>query len=106
MDMKLLSNPIVHHAIDALQRGDKKAWLSHFTTKPQLFDDGKSRDFHLFVDEAIGTERFTKIELVENQGLDVHGQFHSDRWGDFRTYFKFHMDASGKFDRLDIGQGD
>jgi hypothetical protein len=34
----------------------------------------------------------------------VRGSFHSDRWGDFRTYFKFHPGADGKFTRLDIGQ--
>ncbi len=41
---------------------------------------------------------------VDNNGLDVHGSFHSDRWGDFRTYFKFHLGDDGKFSRLDIGQ--
>jgi len=32
------------------------------------------------------------------------GEFHSDQWGDFRTYFKFHPSPSGKIKRLDIGQ--
>jgi len=34
----------------------------------------------------------------------VYGSFHSDRWGDFKTYCKFHLGADGKFAWLDIGQ--
>ena len=30
--------------------------------------------------------------------------FHSDEWGDFRTYFKFQLSPGRKIERLDIGQ--
>ena len=56
-----------------------------------------------FTDDALGHERFTSIERVENQGLDT-GAFHSDRWADFRTYFRFQLSPAGKIKRLDIGQ--
>jgi hypothetical protein len=32
------------------------------------------------------------------------GAFHSERWRDFRTYFKFQIFSAGKIKRLDIGQ--
>jgi hypothetical protein len=75
-----------------------------FTADARLTDDRSRRSFAGFSDEALGHERFTSIDRVDNNGLDVYGSFHSDRWGDFETYFKFHLGSDGKFARLDIGQ--
>ncbi|HEY9048958.1 MAG TPA: hypothetical protein VIN08_23825 [Ohtaekwangia sp.] len=104
MNTDKLTNPIVKAAIDALQKGDKKTWLSLFTTDARLYDDGSPRDFKKFSSEALGHERFTSIDKIENNGLDVYGHFHSDQWGDFKTYFKFHINVDQKVSRLDIGQ--
>jgi hypothetical protein len=104
MDLRKLINPKVRGAIEALQAGDKTAWLAFFTADARLTDDGSPRSFAGFSDEALGRERFTSIDRVDNNGLDVYGSFHSDRWGDFKTYFKFHLGSDGKFARLDIGQ--
>jgi hypothetical protein len=41
---------------------------------------------------------------VENEGKDIKGNFHTESWGNFKTYFKFHINAEGKINRLDIGQ--
>ena len=71
------------------------------------YDDGSSpRSLDRFTADALGHERFTSIDRVENNGLDVFGAFHSDQWGDFRTYFKFHLSAAGKIRRLDIGEAE
>jgi hypothetical protein len=99
-----LTNPTVRSAIDALQKGDKRAWSDLFEPGAELFDDGQPRSLDEFTKEAIGHERFTSIDQVSNNGLNIVGQFHSDRWGDFRTYFNFHLSPSGKIARLDIGQ--
>ncbi|MPS73449.1 MAG: SDR family NAD(P)-dependent oxidoreductase [Chryseobacterium sp.] len=64
------------------------------------------RDFMKFSTEAIGKERFISIDKVENNSMDIYGKFHSDTWGDFKTYFKFRIDEDGKFDRLQIGQAE
>ncbi|WP_175693943.1 hypothetical protein [Burkholderia ambifaria] len=98
------SHPVVRDAIEALQRGDKAAWEALFAKDATLYDDGRPRDLQAFNDEAIGTERYTTIERIENNGLDLYGRFHSDRWGDFNTYFKFSIDRDGRISRLDIGQ--
>lgn len=50
-----------------------------------------------------GYEKFTSIDLVENNGRDLVGAFHSDQWGDLRAYFKFQLSPTGKIKRLDIG---
>ncbi|MDR0262386.1 MAG: hypothetical protein LBJ04_04095 [Sphingobacterium sp.] len=104
MEYGKISNPKVKAAIEAWQKGDATMWLSFFTTGTKLLDDGHPRDFKKFSTEAIGHEHFTAIDQVEDNGMSVYGQFHSDTWGDFKTYFKFHLNASGKFDRLEIGQ--
>ena len=99
-----LTNPTVKAAIDALQRGDRKAWAALFEATAELYDDGSPRSLDTFTREAVGHERFTAIDRVENNGLDVFGAFHSPRWGDFQTYFKFQLSLAGKVTRLDIGQ--
>ncbi|KWF27859.1 hypothetical protein WL84_12340 [Burkholderia cenocepacia] len=104
MKLDTLRHPVVRSAINALQQGDGAAWAALFASGATLYDDGHPRDLHAFSRDAIGTERFTTIDRVDNNGLDVYGQFHSDRWGTFRTYFKFQVDDKGRITRLDIGQ--
>lgn len=104
MNTEKLSNPIVKQAIDALQSGDKQAWFSLFTNDAQLFDDGNKMDFKSFFEKALGHERFTSIDKVEQNGLHLYGKFHSDKWGDFKTYFKFTIGAGNKISKLEIGQ--
>jgi len=104
MNTDKLTNATVKQAVNALQANDSKAWFALFTDQAVLYDDGNKMDFKGFWQKAIGHERFTSIDKVENNGLDVYGRFHSDQWGDFKTCFKFHIDKDGKIDRLDIGQ--
>ena len=99
-----LTNPTVRDAIEALQKGDKQAWTSLFEPDATLYDDGNPRSLARFTLEALGHERFTSIDRVENMGLDLTGGFHSDQWGNFRTYFRFQLSPGGKIRRLDIGQ--
>jgi hypothetical protein len=106
MNTDKLTHPVVKTAIEAWQQGDAKTWLSLFTAKADLFDDGHPRDFRNFTSSAIGHEHFTSIDKVENNGREVYGQFHSDKWGDFKTYFRFYLDEQGKIYRLDIGQAE
>jgi len=106
MDTSALTNPTVRAAVEALQHGDRKAWQRLFDPDASLYDDGTPRSLDEFTREAIGHERFTSIDRVENEGLDVWGAFHSDRWGDFRTYFKFQLTRGGRIKRLDIGQAE
>ncbi|MEY8760583.1 hypothetical protein [Chryseobacterium tongliaoense] len=104
MEYNKINNQKVLAAIEDWQKGDSAKWLSHFSNNATLLDDGHPRDIIKFSTEAIGKERFTSIDKVENSGMDIYGKFHSDTWGDFKTYFKFRMGADGKFDQLLIGQ--
>jgi len=104
MDTDSVTNPTVKAAIDALQRGDRAAWSALFEAGAKLFDDGSPRSLETFSRDALGHERFTSIDSVGTGGLEVIGDFHSDTWGDFKTYFRFQLSPAGKIERLDIGQ--
>ena len=104
MRTDLLTNPTVKAAIDALQRGDRAAWSALFEHDAKLYDDGSPRHLKKFTADALGHECFTSIDRVDKNGLEVIGQFHSDQWSDFKTYFRFQLSLSGKINRLDIGQ--
>lgn len=99
-----LTHPTIKAAIEALQKGDSEAWAELFEPDVELLDDGSPRSFHEFTRDVLGRERFTSIDRVENNGLDLTGAFHSDQWGDFRSYFRFRLSPSGKIKRLEIGQ--
>ena len=104
METELLTHPTVKAAVDALQKADKLAWAALFEPDAKLYDDGRPRSLEKFTRDSLGHERFISIDRVENGGLDVFGAFHSDKWGNFRTYFKFQLSPSGGIKRLDIGQ--
>ena len=106
MDTNQLTNSTVKKAIDALQAADRRGWFEMFTDNAELYDDGDKQNFQSFFEKALGHERFTKIDMVSNNGLEIYGQFHSDQWGDFKTYFKFRVNDQGQITRLDIGQAD
>lgn len=104
MDTGKLTNETVKKALDALQSGNKPLWFSLFSNDVKMTDDGRNIDFQSFFEKALGQEHFTSIDKVGNNGLDVYGNFHSNQWGDFKTYFKFIIDGDGKISHLDIGQ--
>lgn len=103
MDLSKITDPQVKQAIEALQTGDK-SWYSFFTETPVMTDDGNKVDFKSFFANALGKEMFLTIDRVENDSKNIHGNFKAGKWGTFPVFFKFHKNAEGKFDRLDIGQ--
>lgn len=103
MDLSKITNEKVRKAIETLQIGDK-SWYSFFTDNVVMTDDGNTIDFKKFFAKALGTEKFLTIDKVENDGKDIQGDFKAGQWGTFKVFFKFHENAEGKFDKLDIGQ--
>jgi hypothetical protein len=104
MVLPALKNPTVKAAIEALQAGDRRAWSGLFEEDAELFDDGSPRSLEKFAREAVGHERFTSCDRVSPDGMEVVGNFHSEQWGDFKTYFRFQLGPDGKISRLDVGQ--
>jgi hypothetical protein len=100
----LLTIPTVKAAVEALQNADKAAWNRLFTPRAMLYDDGSPRDLKRFTQESFGRERFICIDRIANNGLYIEGDFHSDKRGNFRTYFNFELNDSDRIVRLDIGK--
>ena len=46
--------------------------------------------------------RITSIDRVEDGGLTIYARYHSDKWGDFKTFWRFVV-GEGKISRLDVG---
>ncbi|MCT2560418.1 hypothetical protein [Chryseobacterium herbae] len=103
MDLSKITDDAVKQAIQALQDGNER-WYGFFIENPLMTDDGNPVDFKSFFSNVLGTEKFLSIDKVENEGKDNYGSFQAGKWGTFRTYFKFHKNNEGKFDKLDIGQ--
>src|SRR5260370_26622734 len=102
MKTDALTNPTVRAAIEALQNGDRKTWAALFEPDVELYDDVSPRSLKEFTRDALGHERFTSIDRVENNGLYLTSAFHSDQSGDFQPYFRFQLSPAGKISRLDI----
>jgi hypothetical protein len=108
MDADQLIDPVVKAAIDAMNAVDREAWLGLFAVDAVLTDDGSERDYKQWSDGEIfgaGSGRITAITEVADRGTTIHADFHSTRWGDFKTFWKFGI-KGGKIVRLDVGQDD
>ncbi|WP_454045447.1 hypothetical protein [Chryseobacterium sp. Marseille-Q8038] len=106
MDTSKIKNIKVKQAIEAFQESDIEKWISLFAKDAVLLDDGSPRDLKEFSTHAILIENFVSIDKVEDNGNSVYGAFHSDKYGDFKAYFKFHFNKEGKINKLEIGQAD
>ncbi len=106
MKSDIIKNQTVRQAFEAWQEADTDSWFLLFTNNAELLDDGRPRDFNKFSKEAMGHERFLGLDRIDEEGTRISGRFHSDTWGDFKTYFHFHINGQGKIYKLDIGQAD
>lgn len=106
MNVSDLSQPLVRAAIEAANARDRQAWLALFADGAVLTDDGSPHALREWSDGELFGESHTRITAIhgeEQHGTLVHADLHSDRWGDFQTFWKFTL-ANGKITRLDVGQ--
>jgi hypothetical protein len=99
-----IGDPVVRSAVAALNARDRKTWFDLFS-KPAFSDDGIPRDFAKWCDEELfgrATARILSIDKVEDGGLTFYARYHSDKWGDFQTFWRFVV-KDGKVTRLDVG---
>lgn len=104
MEASRTMNPAVANVIAALQLPDKRAWHSLFAPDVKLRYNGSSIDFHSLFQKALGLEKLARIDKTENNDRDVYGHFHSSRWDDLKTFFRFSVNEDGKISRLEIGR--
>jgi len=104
----VISHPVVRSAVDALNGRDERSWFGLFSKKPEFSDDGVPRDFVKWCEEELfGPSRayLISIDKVEDGGLTFFARYHSDKWGDFKTFWRFKVDAA-IITKLDVGATD
>ena len=108
LGLSAIRDPLVLSAIGALNARDRKRWFGLFTEKPKFSDDAIPRDLVEWCDEELfgsWSAYITSIDKVEEKGLTFYAKYHSDKWGDFKTFWKFAIEG-GKISRLDVGATD
>ena len=83
MKTDALTNPIVRAAIEALQNGNRRPGRRSLSLMLNSMMMGVLVASRSFTHDALGHERFTSVDRVENNGLDLAGAFHSDPMGRF-----------------------
>ena len=95
LDLHTIDQPIVRSAIEAMNSRNKKQWYGLFSDKSELIDDGNPQDFKEWSQrELFGSSvaYLASIDKVEDGGLTIYGKFHSDQWGDFKTFMRLHVE--------------
>jgi hypothetical protein len=82
-------NPTVRKAIDALQHGEVRVWLSSFVRDAVVYDHGNVMTAEEFIEKSAGLEYFTRVDRTEDGGMSVIGNYHTVQWGDFLVSFRF-----------------
>jgi hypothetical protein len=106
LDIHAIGQPIVRSAIEAMNSRNKKGWYELFSNKPELTDDENPQDSSEWSErEFFGSsvDYLASIDKVEDGGLTIYGRFHSDQWGDFKTFMRFHVE-NDKITKLEVGQ--
>src|ERR1700751_4008108 len=92
INLSAIQNPVVKAAIESMNSKDKKRWYDLFAKNASLTDDGQRHDLHEWSESELfgpSLSYLASIEKVEDGGLTVHGTYHSDQWGEFKTFLKF-----------------
>jgi hypothetical protein len=106
LDLHVIDHPIVKSAIESMNSRNKKRWYELFSGNPLLTDDGNPYDFTEWCErELFGSSLayLASIDKVEYGGLTIYGRFHSDQWGDFKTFLRFHVENE-KITKMEVGQ--
>ncbi len=100
-----IDNPVVVSAVEALNGKDKKRWYGLFSERARFSDDGIPRDLVEWCEEELfgrWNARIVSIEKVRDGGLTFYARYHSDKWGDFNTFWRFALEGD-RISRLDVG---
>jgi hypothetical protein len=102
MDTDRLANPTVKAGDRGpAARCDAGSWAALFEHDARCTTTAARAAPAAFTRDALGHERFTRLTLVANHGLDVTGHFHLSSGRLSRVYFRFQPVARRKDPRLD-----
>lgn len=97
-------DPAVQTLIDAINAGDRDAFLAALGPNPTMTDDGTERNLEEWVDREIFTVNgHLGVESSTDDGRSLVARYRNDTWGEMRTTWKFTV-RNGKVARFDTGQ--
>lgn len=98
------ANPVVGRLIDAINSGDRDAFVATLAPLATLTDDGSPRDLGDWIDREIFTVHgHLTIESQDTRGLSLLARYRNDTWGEMHTAWRFELDGD-KISRIDTGQ--
>src|ERR1700722_18468775 len=104
MSQRDLSNHVVAELVEAINSGDRDAFLAILTPDATLTDDGSPRSVAEWIDrEIFSAHGHLTVEGEDNHGLRVLARYRNDTWGEMLTFWNFGM-TGGKISRIDTGQ--
>jgi hypothetical protein len=99
-----LSDPTVRSVVQAINAGDRAAFLAAFTDGATMSDDGSDRDFHDWIDREIFTAGgHMEVESESDDGRSLIARYRNDTYGEMRTTWRFVIDG-GRISRMETGQ--
>lgn len=97
-------DPAVQALIDAINAGDRAAFLAALGPNPTMTDDGTERNLEEWVDREIFTVNgHLTVESSTDDGHSLVARYRNDTWGEMRTRWRFTV-HDGKVTRFDTGQ--
>jgi ketosteroid isomerase-like protein len=99
-----ISHPVVGELVDAINSGDRDAFLAVLTPDATLTDDGTRRDLTEWIDrEIFSSNGHLTVEREDEDGLRLFTRYRNDTWGEMSTFWRFRV-TDGRISRIETGQ--
>lgn len=97
-------DPAVQALIDAINAGDRAAFLAALAPAATMTDDGTARDLEDWIDREIFTVNgHLTVESSTDDGHSLVARYRNDTWGEMRTTWQFTV-HNGKVAHFATGQ--
>lgn len=99
-----VTEPSVRGLIDAINAGDREAFLAVLTSDATMSDDGTDRELAEWIDrEIFSANGHLNVISSADGGRSLVADYRNDRWGAMRTSWRFTM-TGGKISRFETGR--
>lgn len=97
-------DPMVQLLVDAINDGDRDAFLGLLAEDATLSDDGTERDLQGWVDREIFTSNgHLEVVSVSDGGTTLLADYRNDTYGTMRTRWSFQV-TGDRISRIEAGQ--
>jgi hypothetical protein len=100
-----VADPTVRSVLQAINAGDRAAFLARFAPDATMSDDGSERDLGQWIDREIFTVNgHIEVESQSDGGRSFVARYRNDTWGDMRTTWSFTLADDGRVAHMATGQ--